>query len=53
MQRAGAPERPDLYDALAELDKRVVAISFERLVIVPEDDIPTRLEILQYLLMSR
>jgi hypothetical protein len=48
-----APPRPDLHEALLKLDDRAPAIGFERLVIVPEGDLQTRLEILQNLIMSR
>jgi glycosyltransferase involved in cell wall biosynthesis len=48
-----APEKSELYDALLEVDQQALAIGLHRLVIVPEDDIHMRVEILQNLLMSR
>jgi glycosyltransferase involved in cell wall biosynthesis len=48
-----APEKAQLYDALLEVDNRAPAIGLHRLVIVPEDDLHLRLEILQNLLLSQ
>jgi glycosyltransferase involved in cell wall biosynthesis len=48
-----APEKSGLYDALLKVDPRAPAIGLQRLVIVPEDDLHLRLEILQNLLMSQ
>jgi hypothetical protein len=42
-----APDRSELYDSLVELDGRAPAIGLSRLVVVPEDDLQTRLDILQ------
>jgi glycosyltransferase involved in cell wall biosynthesis len=48
-----APAKTGLHDALLEFDHRAPAIGLHRLVIVPEDDIHRRIEILQNLLLSR
>jgi hypothetical protein len=47
------PEKSELYDALLEVDPRAPAIGVHRLIIVPEDDLHLRAEILQNLLLSR
>jgi glycosyltransferase involved in cell wall biosynthesis len=48
-----APAKPELYDALLVIDGRAVAIGLHRLVIIPEDDLHTRLEILQNLMLRQ
>jgi glycosyltransferase involved in cell wall biosynthesis len=48
-----APEKSELYEALLEVDQRAPAIGLHRLVIVPEDDLHLRVEILQNLLMRQ
>jgi hypothetical protein len=48
-----APATSELYDALLGVDGRAPAIGIHRLVIVPEDDLHLRLEILQNLLMAQ
>jgi glycosyltransferase involved in cell wall biosynthesis len=48
-----APDKSELYDALLGLDGRAPAIGLHRLVIVPEDDIHMRVEILQNLLLDQ
>jgi hypothetical protein len=48
--RAQIDLTPDLRDQIAALDSRIPTIGFERLIVVPENDLKTRVDIL-YALM--
>jgi glycosyltransferase involved in cell wall biosynthesis len=43
---------PELIDEISAIDSRVPTIGFERLVVVPENDLKTRLDVLYRLLLS-
>jgi len=49
--RAELDLSPDLRSQIAALDTRVPTIGFERLVVVPENDLKTRVDILYTLLL--
>lgn len=48
-----SPAKHELYDAIMSLDSRGPAIGVHRLVVVPEDDLHARMEILQNMLFNR
>ena len=49
--RAEVDLPPELHGKIAAADARVPTIGFERLIVVPEDDIKTRLDVLSNLLL--
>jgi len=49
--RAQIDLTPELHGQIAALDARVPTIGFERLIVVPENDLKTRLDILYMLLL--
>ena len=49
--RAQIDLTPDLHGQIAMLDRRVPTIGFERLIVVPENDLKTRLDIMYTLLL--
>lgn len=51
--RAQIDLTPELCSQIAAQDGRIPTIGFERMIVVPEDDLKTRVEIMQSLLFSR
>jgi hypothetical protein len=43
----------ELISRIAALDARIPTVGFERLIVVPENDFKTRLDVLSNLIMSR
>ena len=43
---------PELTSQIAASDSRIPTIGFERLIVVPEDDLKTRLDVMSVLLLQ-